>query len=124
MKIWDKVKSIFSVSIRPKDASPSFETQRSDDRENCGDKSGRESNEEDPYRTLSEVAAPEPVRRCSPEELARRPSLERRLSELRSSDNVDDDIYESLSELAAPEPIERLSAIDIARRPSLEQRLS
>lgn len=123
MKIWDKVKSIFSVSIRPENAPPSFETQRSD-RENYGDKSGRESNEEDPYRTLSEVAAPEPVQRCSPEELARRPSLERRLSELRSSDNVDDDIYESLSELAAPEPIERLSAIEIARRPSLEQSLS
>lgn len=80
---------------------------------------------EDLYRNLSEVAAPEPVKRLSPQDQARRPSLEQRLSDMsRSGHEKDDEIYENLSELAAPEPVERLSESELARRPSLEQRFS
>lgn len=81
---------------------------------------------EDLYRNLSEVAAPEPVQRLSPQDQARRPSLEQRLSDMSRSghEKDDDEIYESLSELAAPEPVERLSESELVTRPSLEQRFS
>lgn len=77
MTFLDKIKSLFRVCNRSKNAeSPRVET----DKGNRGDKSDRDSQDGDPYNALSEVAAPEPVERPTPEELARRPSLEKQLS--------------------------------------------
>lgn len=111
----DRIKSLFRVSDRRKNAG----SQRFESRPD------RDNDEDDPCDALSEVAAPEPVRRLTPEELSRHPSLEQQLSKIsHSGHNSEGDIYEALSELAAPEPIERVSASEIARRPSLEQSLS
>ncbi|KAE8422310.1 hypothetical protein BDV36DRAFT_291485 [Aspergillus pseudocaelatus] len=75
--------------------------------------------------SLSEVAAPEPVQRISPEEQTRRPSLEQRLSDTsKSGHETEDDIYEGLSELTAPEPTEVLLESEMARCLSRERNLS
>ncbi|KAL4781668.1 hypothetical protein BJX76DRAFT_334865 [Aspergillus varians] len=126
MTAWAKIKSLFRVSDRPKHAeSPRLGIKRTAQNKNHGNTPGQDSDEEDPCGALSEVAAPEPVQRLTPEDLARHPSLEQRLSDIsRSGHNSEDDIYETLSELAAPEPIERVSESERARRPSLEQSLS
>ncbi|KAL4916469.1 hypothetical protein BDW62DRAFT_202625 [Aspergillus aurantiobrunneus] len=111
MTFWDTVKSLFGVSERQRN------------HRNPSNRDGDEDN--DPCGSLSEVAAPEPVQRRSPEEQVRRPSLEKRLSDLSISGHTrDDNLYANLSELATPEPIERLSPSEMVRRPSLEQSLS
>lgn len=75
MTILDKIKSLFHVSNRSKNA----ESRKLADKRNPGDTSDRDDDDWDPYNALSEVAAPEPVQRRTPEELARRPSLEQGL---------------------------------------------
>ncbi|KAL4807480.1 hypothetical protein BDV18DRAFT_158698 [Aspergillus unguis] len=124
MAVWNKVKSLFHGPSNPKKNSSSAEHQTKETHADQQPHNHDSEDSEDPCRNLSEVAAPEPVQRLSPEEQARRPSLEKRLSELSRSDHEEDDNYETLSELAAPEPIERLSEREMARRPSLEQSYS
>lgn len=131
MTVWNKVKSIFRVppNHRQKNSPPGFEPQPQTYKEENNMKQQTHNTDsddgEDLCRNLSEVAAPEPVQRLSPQEQARRPSLEQRLSDMsRSGHEKDDEVYENLSELAAPEPIERLSESELARRPSLEQSFS
>jgi hypothetical protein len=76
MTIVDKIKSLFHVSSRSKNA----ESRKPADKGSPGDRSDRDGEDWDPYNALSEVAAPEPVQRRTPAELARRPSLEQGLS--------------------------------------------
>ncbi|KAL3459036.1 hypothetical protein BJX64DRAFT_265468 [Aspergillus heterothallicus] len=123
MTVWNKIKSLFGASKRMRNNGRS--EFKSEDKTHH--KISNHDNEEgrDPWHALSEVAAPEPVQRLSPEEEARRPSLEQRLSDMSTAGHDrEDGIYETLSELAAPEPTEKLSQSEIARRPSLEQSLS
>ena len=75
MTILDKIKSLFHVSKRSKNA----ESRKLADKRKPGEISDRDDDDWDPYNALSEVAAPEPVQRRTPEELARRPSLEQGL---------------------------------------------
>ncbi|BCS18867.1 uncharacterized protein APUU_11695A [Aspergillus puulaauensis] len=130
MAVWNKVRSLFrSPPNHPqKNSSPGFEPHHQTHKESHMNQQSRNTDSddgEDLCRNLSEVAAPEPVQRLSPQEQARRPSLEKRLSDMsRSGHERDDEIYENLSELAAPEPVERLSESELARRPSLEQSFS
>lgn len=127
MAFWDKVKSMFGASDRrPKNSLSTFQPQRRPPKRNHGNPSTCDSDDDkDLCGALSEVAAPEPVQRLSPEEQTRRPSLEQRLSDMSNSGHKrEDDIYENLSELAAPEPIERLSESEMEKRPSLERNIS
>ncbi|KAL3466411.1 hypothetical protein BJX64DRAFT_250841 [Aspergillus heterothallicus] len=127
---WNKVKSLFrGPSNHPqKNSSSTLEPQHQTHKEDHTSQLSHNhdsDDDEDLCRNLSEVAAPEPVQRLSPQEQARRPSLEQRISDIsRSRHEKENDIYENLSELAAPEPIERLSESEMARRPSLEQSFS
>ncbi|GLA56013.1 hypothetical protein AnigIFM63604_003954 [Aspergillus niger] len=130
MAVWNKVKSLFKgpSSAPQKNSSSGLKPQHQTHKEGHTSQQSRNQvsdDGEDLCRNLSEVAAPEPVQRLSPQEQARRPSLEQRLSNMsRSGHEKEDDNYENLSELAAPEPIERLSESEMARRPSLEQSFS
>lgn len=136
--IWDKFKSFLSSSERrrksesPRPESEPQQPARIENDENkpehdSGNNNGNDNDNDNDFSSeaLSEVAAPEPAQRFSPEEYARRPSLEKRLSERSKSARGNDyDMYENLSELAAQEPVEQLSERDMARRPSLEQNLA
>lgn len=132
MALWDKVKSLLRgpSNRSQKNSSSGREPQHQTDKENHTSHQPRNHDSddgEDAYRNLSEVAAPEPVQRLSPQEQARRPSLEQQVQlsdTARSGHEREDGICENLSELAAPEPIERSSESEMARRPSLEQRFS
>ncbi|KAJ6003209.1 hypothetical protein N7451_005756 [Penicillium sp. IBT 35674x] len=59
------------------------------------------------YAASSEIAAPEPVDRRSEEELAHRPSLEKRLSQTAHSSADHGSGCEALCEVAEPVPGER-----------------
>ncbi|KAL2849913.1 hypothetical protein BJY01DRAFT_245711 [Aspergillus pseudoustus] len=123
MTFWNKVKTFFGASKRIRNNGLSEFKSEKETHHNLSNHDSEDG--QDPWDALSEVAAPEPVQRLSPEEQARRPSLEQRLSDMSNSGHDrEDDIYENLSELAAPEPIEKLSESEMARRPSLEQSLS
>lgn len=125
---WDKIKSHLSSSDRRQKSesdSPRLESQQPAHIGNNENEPDRDNDDNFSSGALSEVAAPEPVQRFSPEEYARRPSLEKRLSDRSKSAHDDNyDIYENLSELASPEPIEKTSESEAARRPSLEQNLA
>lgn len=80
---------------------------------------------QDLHRTLSEVAAPEPIERATAADLARRPSLDLQLSTISSAKpDEESDMFGALSEVAIPEPIKRCGANEIGRRPSLDRSLS
>lgn len=79
-----------------------------------------ESPNSDPYGTLSEVAAPEPVQQVPEEELERH-SLEQRLSNTQHEIGKNE---ERLSEIAAPRPTRRRTDEEKERHAFLEQRLS
>ncbi|KAJ5266571.1 hypothetical protein N7478_009379 [Penicillium angulare] len=60
---------------------------------------------DDPYRNLSEITAPEPVERLTDDECTRKGSLETELlTASRARGQADEDEYRALSEVAAPEP--------------------
>ncbi|KAL4898689.1 hypothetical protein BDV59DRAFT_197569 [Aspergillus ambiguus] len=80
---------------------------------------------EDFHRTLSEVASPEPIERVTEADLARRPSLDQRLSSCSHAErDAETDMFEALSEVATPEPVKRCEDEEIRRRPSLDRSLS
>ncbi|KAL5363021.1 hypothetical protein BJX96DRAFT_177703 [Aspergillus floccosus] len=80
---------------------------------------------QDLHRTLSEVAAPEPIERATDAALARRPSLDLQLSTISSAQpDAETDMFGALSEVAIPEPVKRCDADEIGRRPSLDRSLS
>jgi hypothetical protein len=132
MKIsFEKLRVLFAGLTRPKEIAkdPRQNTEIDDDADSLNVKQsypqqGLDDSGGDPYAALSELAAPEPVERLSEGELARRPSLEQRLSHTAHSSRSHQDGYEVLSEVAAPEPVERHTDAEAARHPSLEQRLS
>ncbi|GES62988.1 hypothetical protein ATEIFO6365_0014010400 [Aspergillus terreus] len=80
---------------------------------------------QDLHRTLSEVAAPEPIQRATAADLARRPSLNLQLSTISAAKpDAESDMFGALSEVAIPEPVKRCGADEIGRRPSLDRSLS
>ncbi|KAJ5560447.1 hypothetical protein N7513_002846 [Penicillium frequentans] len=108
-KVWAFLAGLAHPKQKAKNAD-SHQTTENDDKADPlhGRKSypheGLDDSDGGSYAALSEIAAPEPVERLSEEELARRPSLEQRLSRTAHSSADHGNGCEALCEVAEPVP--------------------
>lgn len=122
MGLFRKFRSYFNFSTK---SATDTESKKPGEKGSHG-KQMHSLNPDDPYLSLTEVAAPEPVQRHSEQGHSRHNTLEQHLTNV-SSNNAKggEGQYGALSEIAAPQPVgEERAEAEMARHPSLEQSLS